>query len=616
MPIARDPRNERRRRILRDSLDDQSPAKNSAAQKRGNTSTDAADSANSRRGAGYSQDVRQVCGHRLVQLIPIRKRSYLAVLLISWLVPAALLALHYMIYVQGRWYGHPLALSLDANYPRSIVAWVTSQLWLLCLGTTVLTFQLRRHKLDDYRGDYRLWFWLVLTCLIGSFQSSTGIIGLFASALDPWSRLNVGWSGPMVVTATVSVLLGMLALRLCTELKNVPSSVAWMLLGLLGWATSAALAQPEFTIQLSAQHRAWLVASCWLYGLTFIWLSGLTYLRHVYIQAQHRFLLRGRLAASVNAIPVHQRIRESLPSLPSLPRFLRQTGELANEDSADNSESIKTTRSSRWSRRSKGEGDQEPQLKSRRGFASFLRRGPAAAESEIDAGSSTTTNQQTTQSSAEPQTPLSSRRQHASQQDTQPNSRPSKPTASVANSDQTKTKLSGRFSRWLKGAAKSDEADEYKKILRDRTSEASSRSKSASEADEVEPADTDRPRRSWLPKMPHLKMPRMPSSKLGGLTSRLRMPKLPSIKLPSLRLPPPEQDDGALGDPTSLKKVRQDRPIPNTNSPTTSSVGKNSAAYNQQTDSQDPESGDLSRPMTKAERKRLRRIQQQRDRAA
>ena len=205
MPIARDPRDNRRRRVLRDQAGDENAATGAKSRRR-NTAAPT-DEGVTRKGAGYSQEVRRACGARLVQLIPVRRRSYTALVTASLCIPAVLLVAHYMIYVSRtlQSYGHPLAISLDASHPNSIAAWFSSHLWLLCLGATVLTFQLRRHKLDDYNGEYRLWFWLVCTCVLASMDATTHLTSSLGLALNHWSQQALSWSGPAVVKATLAV---------------------------------------------------------------------------------------------------------------------------------------------------------------------------------------------------------------------------------------------------------------------------------------------------------------------------------------------------------------------------------------------------------------------------
>ncbi len=303
MPLSRDARTDRRRRLIRDAFNAEveTAAVGKVRTRRSDAESD--EEVLPRRGAGYSQDVRRECQQRLVQLIPVRRRAYLSAIAISCLIPAILLIAHYAIFVYpSRWQTHPMALLLYASHPRSMCSWLSGQLWLMCLISTVLTFRLRRHKLDDYDGEYRLWFWLISTCLLGSLDSTSHVIELFGNSLDRWSQLNLGWSGNAVVQSTAATLIGMLGLRLCTELKVVPASLIFWLLGLVAWAGSAALSQAMLKIDLSPAFREWLRASLWIGGLTCVWLASLSYLRYVYIEAQRRFLLRGKLAASVSAL--------------------------------------------------------------------------------------------------------------------------------------------------------------------------------------------------------------------------------------------------------------------------------------------------------------------------
>lgn len=311
MALSRDTRMDRRRRVLWD-------ASTSAQLEETTSQRHRAEDArieSTRKSAGYSQDVRQACGTRLVQLIPVRKRSFIALVVVSLAVTATLLAAHYLVYVNGRlpWYGHPLAVALDLSHPHSLGSWLASQLWMLCLGVTILTFQLRRHKLDDYNGEYRLWFWLVVTCVIASIDSTTHITELFARSLDRWARIEVGWSGKSIVLATLSTLIGMLGLRLCNELKSVPFSLICWLSGLLAWAASAALSHEMLRVNIYPQSRYWLGSGLWLCGITLIWIASVAYLRHVYIEAQRRFLARGLLARRSTQFSLADRFRQNIP---------------------------------------------------------------------------------------------------------------------------------------------------------------------------------------------------------------------------------------------------------------------------------------------------------------
>ena len=100
MPLSRDPRLNRRRRVLRDGT--LNSAEESLAESRPRTSRsrnatqagELQDAPATKRSAGYSQAVRKACQHRLVQFIPVRKRSLIAIVCLSILLPALLLAAH------------------------------------------------------------------------------------------------------------------------------------------------------------------------------------------------------------------------------------------------------------------------------------------------------------------------------------------------------------------------------------------------------------------------------------------------------------------------------------------------------------------------------------------
>ena len=642
MPLSRDPRMDRRKRILRENLpvDDESASSAPARSRtrRGAEVAEESDEPTRRRSAGYSQDVRRACQHRLVQLIPVRRRAYLTAVVASCVVPVVLLVLHYWIYVNGflNWYGQPLAVLLDASHPRGIAAWLSGQAWLLCLASTVLTFQLRKHKLDDYTGDYRLWFWLVSTCVIGSLDSTTRVIDIFGDALNRWSTLNLGWSGPAVVQATLAALIGMLGVRLCSELKAVPTSLVFWLVGLVAWAGSAALSQEMLKLEMTIQLRIWLRSALWLGGLTSIWLASLSYLRYVYIEAQRRFLLRGRLAASVSST-WRERITESMPAMPSMPKFrLRRP--------TDEAEQVEVTKSRRTKTSQPDLQVAAPEIAAKRrfGLPSFMKRksqdasdqvsgseAPAAstARSRADAKAE----QRSEQSNSASSGPLSqARRMDNAAANTTSNTAPRTTSASPATNastnstasksdDAAKSETTAKrswFGSLMSKSAKSDDAPEYRKIEKaekaaqraaeklaakeEKSRLAEERRQSKTAAKSTEAGAEPGAKRGWLPKLPQVKMPKMPSVPKPRMP-KLSLPKLslPKLKLPSLRLPPPESTGGADNRTTETRSDKKPdirplpatKPLPTTNGPAQQAI----------------ENG--ARPLSKAERKRLRRMQ-------
>lgn len=647
MPLSRSPRTDRRRRTMRENLSVCSDGSDEARVSPSRTARNAEipELTKKDRGAAYSHSVRGTCQQRVVQFIPVRKISLAGAVAASASIPLTLIVLHYLVFVSGTldWSGHPMSALLNANSPRSLAAWMCSHLWLLCLATTVLTFRLRRHKLDDYDGDYRLWFWLVFTCLIGSVDSTTRLTELFGAALDRWSQLHVGWSGVAIVSATLATLVGLLGLRLCSELKAVPTSLVLWLVGLLCWAGSAALSQSIFHLEMSAASRAWLRASLWLGGLTSIWLCSLYYLRATFMDAQKRFL--SRAMASSQSIPWQQRLREAMPKLPQMPRFGRGK---ANEALVED-EQATTKRKKRVRPVAEPTDDEDQDERQRANDRPNDRPNDRSSERPNDRSNER-------RDTARPAVAASNTRQDRDQPDqASPTKRgwgfglgklalrppaqsaaspsagsdaaaPRSSSAQDAEVDREYGKKSGWFGRRKEVAAKDDRASDQRSVrstkqrsdndneetssnkrsLRDRFSwkrkeltteqvaereaKQAARQKSRDTKAKDNSGEEGQSKRGWL-RMPKPKLPKM----------SLPKPKLPKFKLPSFRLPPPTDSGNAStsSNRTQVPNVDASRPLPGTSSQRPNVVHQD----------QDQDQDDNYRNMSKAERKRLKRMQ-------
>lgn len=641
MPLSRSPRTDRRRRTIRENLNVYTDGSDEGRISPSRTTRNAElpELIKKDRGAAYSHSVRGACQHRIVQFIPVRKISLAGAIAVSAGIPLILVVLHYLVFVSGtlNWSGHPMSALLNANSSRSLAAWMSSHLWLLCLAATVLTFRLRKHKLDDYDGDYRLWFWLVFTCLIGSIDSTTRLTELFGAALDRWSQLHVGWSGIAIVNATLATLVGMLGLRLCTELKAVPTSLVLWLVGLVCWAGSAALSQSLFHLEMSSETRAWMRGSLWLAGLTSIWLCSLFYLRATFMDAQKRFL--SRAMASSAAIPWQQRLREAMPKLPRFGRAkstdedseaedqaspkrkrkVRPAAETQTEDeeyssasrtaerrdsarpvtareSSDTDDAEQPGKKSRWSfglgklalrpptaksaNNNNNDNDQDAEVDREYGKKSgwFGRRKEKDADAEDREQRADTANRKAAEAGRKP-----ARDQRGNDRDND-----QRDDADAEDAPRTKRTLRERFGWSRQPTEEQIAAREAKQAAKQSAKEArqAARQKPAAEDD-----DESTPKRSWLripkPKLPKLKMPR---------------PKLPKLKLPSFRLPPPtdnSSDEDGSSNRTRVPNVDTSRPLPGTS--------------NQRTNAADQDLDDNNRNLSKAERKRLKRLQREED---
>ena len=293
------------------------------------------------RDPGYSQAVRGACQQRLVQLIPVRRGSVAAVLTALWIFFGLMLFAHYWIHVRPPVKNSlnlsqlPISKLFDLRSPHAIGHWLAGQLWMLTALASWMIFNLRRHKLDDYRARYRIWVFIAFAALFSSFDASTSVLFLLGLSIDGWTRAEIGYGGWPLVLASFGSMVGVLGIRLCSELKAVPASVVSWIVGLLAWAASALLGTGLVRTTWTEGQLGLIVGALWLGGILAVFQSAAMYLRATYIQAQKRFLQRSGCELS----PIRLRV-------PKVSLGIRGSREHTNTESTDADES--SEHPSRW----------------------------------------------------------------------------------------------------------------------------------------------------------------------------------------------------------------------------------------------------------------------------
>ncbi|XZE44920.1 hypothetical protein SH467x_000118 [Pirellulaceae bacterium SH467] len=327
MPLSRNHRQDRRRRVMLDSLAQDTELAVETVRARRRTKSRVADDEEdydrSYRDPGYSQAVRSTCQQRLVQFIPVRRGTVAILLTGLWFMFGLLLFTHYWIHTSSSATATATLTNLPIGYlfhlrsPHGIAHWLTSQLWLLTSLASCMIFNLRRHKLDDYRARYRIWVFIALAALFSSFDASTSVLQLIGMSIDSWARKEIGYGGWPLVLASFASLIGVLGIRLSSELRSVPSSVTSWIFGLVAWAVSALLGTGLLKVAMPPQQLDLLVGGLWLGGILAVFQSAAMYLRTTYIQAQKRFLQRqgcelGPIRWKVPAIKLPRRHRDEI----------------------------------------------------------------------------------------------------------------------------------------------------------------------------------------------------------------------------------------------------------------------------------------------------------------
>jgi hypothetical protein len=177
-------------------------------------------------------------------------------------------------------------LSSGANASR----WFSSTLLTLAGIACLFLFALRRHRVDDYHGRYRVWLWSALACLAVSFGEGTNFSGMVRRLCDlAASASNV--DAALAWRIFVAGVLALCGVRLLLEMRRCRSAVA--LVSLTTIAVLGATASAHGWMTFVAPQDQWTVArSCWLSAYVFLLGTLLVYARYVILEIEGKVAVR------------------------------------------------------------------------------------------------------------------------------------------------------------------------------------------------------------------------------------------------------------------------------------------------------------------------------------
>ena len=181
--------------------------------------------------------------------VPRRKRTMLATLVAGVTVAAAGEALtHGADRIAGVLPGVD-ASQISVQLAGGVKAWISAISLLAIAGLARLVFSLRRHRVDDVRGRYRVWKWIAWGGVAASVNAGIGLHTIIAGA----ARAATGWSlTPGAAEwwlAPLALIGGWIAMRMLLEIGESRISAAIMIAagacygvaaaGSLGWSPAA-----------------------------------------------------------------------------------------------------------------------------------------------------------------------------------------------------------------------------------------------------------------------------------------------------------------------------------------------------------------------------------------
>jgi hypothetical protein len=129
-------------------------------------------------------------------------------------------------------------VSLCNGTAGGLGVWFASSALGLASMACLLIYSIRRHRIDDYHGRYRIWLWIAAICLLMSINTSVGVHAvLVRTGIDQtgWSALAGGAVWWLVPLALLAATFG---LRLLAEVRQCRTSCMALLAAYACWTTA------------------------------------------------------------------------------------------------------------------------------------------------------------------------------------------------------------------------------------------------------------------------------------------------------------------------------------------------------------------------------------------
>jgi hypothetical protein len=240
----------------------------------------------------YHESVLYDRQRRVSDLIPLRPFKVVATMLLLITAVAAIEALYiFTAPLAGHKSGeHPFA-ALDLAARGNIGSWFSSLLFAAGVVAVMGLLSIRAHRVDDYRGRYRVWWWVAAALLWASVDVATGLHDALGQGLQMLAGDNMPGGRTLLWIGLYGLVFGTLATRAAFEIWSSSLTVVGTSLAALLYFACIAM-QLEMTPPLGDVVLTTVVqSSLTLLAHVSLVSSVLLFARHVHLDAQGRLLV-------------------------------------------------------------------------------------------------------------------------------------------------------------------------------------------------------------------------------------------------------------------------------------------------------------------------------------
>lgn len=223
----------------------------------------------------------------MIDLLPLRSWT-LSVWFLTGLCVVVAHATLYAGYLHWQHSVLPIDLSaLHLSGPQTLIRWTSSCMLLLSALFAFQILHLRRHRIDDYRARYRVWYYVIAALLLGSMDLVAGLHRM----VDGGAQMLVARSTLPLPAASLTWLLVSLAVALALsvvlEVRGSRGATVCVVAAGLAYVAFGVIRQtgiPRLPARLETMTEGLML----LLGHYLLLMSFVVYGRHVYLDAQGR----------------------------------------------------------------------------------------------------------------------------------------------------------------------------------------------------------------------------------------------------------------------------------------------------------------------------------------
>ncbi|HBJ38537.1 MAG TPA: hypothetical protein DDZ51_28040, partial [Planctomycetaceae bacterium] len=229
----------------------------------------------------YGTSVNRMLRGRWFSLVPVRRRAMTGAALAVFGVAALLCLGHWAAVVwQPLAYRPELARPFRLDRPDSFGAWVRAAFLAAAGGTSLLIYQLRRYRNDDFRGSYQIWPPVIALMFVASLDAVCQLVPWGGELIELVMGRRVALAGSDWIRIVLTVGGIALAMRMVAEVRHSKLAIVAISLAILGFAIPMA---SRWNMFASDTPVRWLmVTSAPMMASAALWVACGAYLRKLF----------------------------------------------------------------------------------------------------------------------------------------------------------------------------------------------------------------------------------------------------------------------------------------------------------------------------------------------